>query len=151
MCTAECTVVKLAINLEMTKQRQNFLLDSAWLSVQDCFFKSWHPLMPALHWVTTWLRINLFSLYVPVLVKENLSDKVYSYPGDFVSKVKQINSQSDLIWMRSFAGPCYLTIKSSVCIILIWDSCIFNLYNLRQTGSNYMRREPQQYALHFNE
>ena len=30
-------------------------------------------------------------------------------------------------------------------------SCNFNLYNLWQTGSNYIRREPQQYALHFIE
>ena len=40
-------------------------------------------------------------------------------PGDFVTKVKQINSQSDLIWMTSFAGTSYLTIRSSVDIILI--------------------------------
>ena len=40
-------------------------------------------------------------------------------PGDFATKVKQINSQSDLIWMLSFAGPSYLTIRSSVHIILI--------------------------------
>ena len=38
-------------------------------------------------------------------------------PGDFATKVKQINSQSDLIWMSSFAGPSYLTIRSSVYII----------------------------------
>ena len=30
-------------------------------------------------------------------------------PGDFTMKVKQINSQSDLILMSSFAGPSYLT------------------------------------------
>ena len=72
-------------------------------------------------------------------------------PGDFVSNVKQINNQSDLIWMTSFAGPSYFTIRSSVYIILIWDPCIFNLYSLCQTGSNYIRREPQQYVLHFNE
>ena len=35
-------------------------------------------------------------------------------PGDFVTKVKQISSQSDLIWTRSFAGPSYLTIRSSL-------------------------------------
>ena len=40
-------------------------------------------------------------------------------PGDFVTKVKQINSQSDLISMSNFAGPSYLTIRSSVYIILI--------------------------------
>ena len=53
--------------------------------------------------------------------------------------------------MSSFAGPSYLTVRSSVCITLIWDSCIFNLYILCKTGSSYIRREPQQYALHFNE
>ena len=66
-------------------------------------------------------------------------------------KVKQINSQSDLIWMSSFAGPSYLTIRSSVYIILIWDLYIFNLYNLWQTWCNYMRWKPTQYALHLNE
>ena len=40
-------------------------------------------------------------------------------PGDFVTKVKQINSQSDLIWMTRFADPSYLTVRSSVYIILI--------------------------------
>ena len=40
-------------------------------------------------------------------------------PGDFVTKVKQINSQSDVIWMRRFAGLSYLTIRSSVYTILI--------------------------------
>ena len=35
-----------------------------------------------------------------------------TYPGDFVTKVKQINSQSYLIWMRSFAGLSSLTIRS---------------------------------------
>ena len=41
------------------------------------------------------------------------------HPGDFITKVTQINSQSDLISMSSFAGPPYLTIRSSVSIILI--------------------------------
>ena len=35
-------------------------------------------------------------------------------PGDFFTKVKQINSQSDSICMTSFAGPSYLTIRFSV-------------------------------------
>ena len=39
--------------------------------------------------------------------------------GDFITKVKQVNGQSDLISMSIFAGPSYLTIRSSVCIILI--------------------------------
>ena len=52
------------------------------------------------------------------------------FPGDFVTNVKQINSQSDLIPMSTFAGPSYLTIRSSVCMILIWDPCILNLYKL---------------------
>ena len=64
--------------------------------------------------------------------------------------MEQINSQSDFISMLNFAGLSYLTIRSSVYIILIWDSCIFNPYNLCQTGSNYTRRRPHQCALHFS-
>ena len=41
------------------------------------------------------------------------------HPVDFVAKVKQINSQSDLISMSNSAGPSYLAIKSSVYIILV--------------------------------
>ena len=41
------------------------------------------------------------------------------YPGDFVTNVTQISSQSDLISMSSFAGPSYLTIRSSVYMILV--------------------------------
>ena len=36
------------------------------------------------------------------------------HSGDFVTKVKQINSQSDLIWMTSSAGPSYLAIRSNL-------------------------------------
>ena len=61
------------------------------------------------------------------------------------------NSPSDLIWMSSFAGPSYLTNRSSVYIILIWDPYIFNLYNLWQTRCIYIRRKPRQCGLHFNE
>ena len=35
-----------------------------------------------------------------------------SFPGDFITKVKQINSQSDIISMSSFAGPSYLSTRS---------------------------------------
>ena len=70
-------------------------------------------------------------------------------PGDFITKVKQVNSQSDLISMSSFAGPSYLTIRSFVCIILIWDPCICNLCNLCQTGSNFTLQKPHQCALNF--
>ena len=59
-------------------------------------------------------------------------------PGDFITKVKQINSQSDLISMSSFAGPSYLTTWSSICIILIWDLCICKLANLCQTDSSWL-------------
>ena len=65
--------------------------------------------------------------------------------------MKQVNSQSDLISMSRFASPSYLTIRSSVCIILIWDPCIFNLYNLCQTGSNYTLQKPHQCALNFTD
>ena len=49
---------------------------------------------------------------------------VRSYPGDFATKVKQINSHTDLIRMLSFDGPPYLTVKFSVYIILISDPYI---------------------------
>ena len=67
--------------------------------------------------------------------------------------MKQINSQSDLISMSSFAGPSYLTIRSPVCIILIGDPRIYNLYNLCQTGSDYtlQNSKPRQCALNFTE
>ena len=71
-------------------------------------------------------------------------------PGDFVTKVKQINNQSDLISMSNFAGPSYIIIKSSVCIILIWNPFIFILHSLCQTLSNPTRRKSHQCALHFN-
>ena len=55
---------------------------------------------------------------------------------DFGTKMKQNNSQSELTSMSSFVGPSYLTIRSSVYIILIGDPFVFNHYNLCQTGSN---------------
>ena len=73
------------------------------------------------------------------------------YPGDFITKLKQVNNQSDLISMSSFAGPSYLTIRSSVRIILLWDPCICNIYNLCQTRSNYTVQKPHQCALYFTE
>ena len=63
----------------------------------------------------------------------------------------ETNQRSDLIWMSSFAGPSYLTMRSSVYIILIWDPCIFNIYNLCQIRSSCIRRKPRQCGLHFNE
>ena len=39
--------------------------------------------------------------------------------GDLVTKVKQINSQSDFTRMTSFADLSYITIRFSVYIILI--------------------------------
>ena len=65
--------------------------------------------------------------------------------------MKQIDSQSDLTSISSFARPSYLTVRSSVCVTSIWDPCIFNCYNLCQTGSSYLRRKPHQCALRFNE
>ena len=63
-------------------------------------------------------------------------------PGDFVTKVKQINSQSDLTSMLSFAGPSYLTIRSSVYIFnlrfLYFQSlqCLPNLILLHTLGTS---------------
>ena len=66
-------------------------------------------------------------------------------PGNFVMNVKQINSQSNLTSMTSFAGPSYLTIRSYVYIILTWDSCLPNLIVY------YILAKLHQCALHFNE
>ena len=74
-----------------------------------------------------------------------------SKPSDFVTNMTQINNQSDLISMSSIAGPSYLTIRSSVYMILISDPCIFNLSNLFQTGFSDICRKPHQCSLHFNE
>ena len=40
-------------------------------------------------------------------------------PGDFVTNMKQINGQSDLTSMSSFSSSSYLTVRSSLYIILI--------------------------------
>ena len=48
-------------------------------------------------------------------------------PADFVTFVKQINSQSDLIPMLTFAGLSYLAIRSSVYINLIWNPYMMGL------------------------
>ena len=47
----------------------------------------------------------------------SFKEAITGSPCDFVTKVKQINSQSDLISMSSFAGSCYLIVRSSVYII----------------------------------
>ena len=63
------------------------------------------------------------SQTLDLLCKEDLtfghSEVESSTPGDFFTNVTQINSQSDLISMSSFAGPSYLTIRSSVYMILV--------------------------------
>ena len=38
-------------------------------------------------------------------------NKKSNKPGDFVTNMKQINSQSDLTSMSSFASPSYLTVR----------------------------------------
>ena len=62
---------------------------------------------------------------------------VYIDPGDFVTNLKQINNQPNLISISSFTGPSYLglTIRSSVCMIWMWDTYIFDLCNLCRTGT----------------
>ena len=50
-------------------------------------------------------------------------------PGDFVTKVKQINSQSDLIWMTSFAGPSYLTIRS-LSTSFLFEILVFAIFTI---------------------
>ena len=53
-----------------------------------------------------------------------LSLDCYHDPGDFLTKVKQIDSQSDLISMSNFASPIVIRIRSSVYIISIRGPCI---------------------------
>ena len=58
-----------------------------------------------------------------------------------VSKVKQISIQSDLTSMSSFAGPSYLTIRSSVFIILLYFQSLKYLQNqfqLHTSGTSAM-------------
>ena len=58
--------------------------------------------------------------WVTEMENRNVHDVLeQTIPGDSVTKVKQNNSQSDLTSMSSFAGPSYLTIRSSVYIICI--------------------------------
>ena len=47
----------------------------------------------------------------------------------FVTKVKQINSQSDLISMSSFAGLSYLTIRSFVYIFYV-EILVFSIFTM---------------------
>ena len=100
-------------------------------------------------------KLNLRGLIIwktfPIESKTEIRKGQCIIPDDFVTNVKQINSQTDLTSMSSFAGPSYLTVRSSLCIILVWDPCIFNLYNLCQTGSSYLRRKPHQCAFRFSE
>ena len=86
-----------------------------------------------------------------IKIDNSLQKQCRVNPGDFVTKMKQINSQSDSFSMSSFAGLTYLTIRSSVYIISTWDPCIFNLHNLFQTWSSYIWWKPHQRALHVNE
>ena len=51
-----------------------------------------------------------------------------SLAGDFAKEVKQIKSQSDVIWMSSFHGPSYLTVRSStISDKLDATTCVENL------------------------
>ena len=89
-------------------------------------------------------------VFVPSYVSYCCTDSILN-PGNFVTKAKQIDSQSNLISMLNFIGPSYLIIRSSVYTILILDPRIFNVYNLCQTGSTYIRRKAHQFTVRFNE
>ena len=47
-----------------------------------------------------------------------------------ISLQKWNNSQSGLIWITSFAGPSYLTIRSSVYIILLFERLVFSTFTI---------------------
>ena len=87
----------------------------------------------------TFFRITYIQ---PILTLTNfLTIKYFSpneVPGDFVTNVQHIKSQSDLISKSSFAGPSYLTIRSFVYIILIWNPCILKLYNAKLDPVTYV-------------
>ena len=68
-------------------------------------------------WSCYWLdQFLTLAFNTWISLKSSMFHWICPLPGDFVTKVKQINSQSDLILMSSFAGPSYLTIRSSVYI-----------------------------------
>ena len=107
-------------------------------------------------WLTHFLRETIsgpitkmpFVLPKKISLLQDVNTTFHYNPGDFVTNATQINSQSDLISMSSSAGLSYLAVRSSVYMILIWDPCVINLYNLCQTGSSYIRRKPHQ-CVHF--
>ena len=96
------------------------------------------------------LFTGLVSSPFSFLAFPNLSITITPFPGDFVTNVKKINSQSDLTLMSSFAGPSYLTVRSSYYVILNSDR-IFSLYNPCLTGSSYLHWKPHQCAPRFKE
>ena len=62
--------------------------------------------------------LNFVRTFISVSVLVKCDIVSLFHPGDFIMNVKQINSQSDLISMSSFAGPSYLKTRSSVYMIL---------------------------------
>ena len=98
-----------------------------------------------------WYHLGRLTISLHVFCIETAGIFLHPLQRDFATNVKQINNQSDLIWMSSFAGPSYLAIRFSVYIILIWDPYFFNLYNLWQTWCIYVGRKPRQCGLQFNE
>ena len=75
---------------------------------------------PKLHIVATEYKLKLKITTETVLISCNgIIVWVFKATGNFVTNVKQIKNQSDLISMSSFTGPPHLTIRSSVCMILI--------------------------------
>ena len=62
-------------------------------------------------------------------ISNDQEDRFIRGPGDFITKVKQIISQSDLISMSSFAGPSYFTMRSSVCMVSD-EILIFSIFTI---------------------
>ena len=85
----------------------------------DYFERVHHGKMTRVDNINLKLPISILYLFVHLLSSTQILESSQYYPDDFITKVKQINSQSDLISMSSFAGLSYLTIRFSVCIILI--------------------------------
>ena len=116
---------------------------------QNICLQPWSKIEGTLHPFSLSLNVPIWCLCHPI--NDDCDCTSLLLPGDFITNMKQVNSQSDLISMSSFAGPSYPTLRSSFCIILIWDPCICNLYNLCQTWSNYTLQKPHQCAHSFTE
>ena len=86
-----------------------------------------------------------------VMSRGNGNDFYFTDPGDFATRVTEINSQSDLIWMSSFAGLSYLTIRSSNFNLSSLSEFLatFNRYNIFPAEYSDIRQPANVVSVHF--